>query len=61
VMNTARELAQAELEWAEAQAAWFNVFWRLAIFNAGWENAIHTSISTAPEPSPQTAPGLKQP
>jgi len=61
VMNTARELAQAELEWAEAQAAWFNVFWRLAIFNAGWENAIHTSTSTAPEPSPQTAPGLKQP
>lgn len=54
VMNTTRELLQAELELAEAQSAQIQLSWRLALLSRGWQETLQaavpapTSASSAP-------------
>lgn len=47
VMNTARELLQAELELADAQAAFTQSTWRLAIQSLGWDETLKLAAAGA--------------
>lgn len=48
VMNTARELLQAELELADAQSAQIQLTWRLALLSLGWQDTL-SAASPVPE------------
>lgn len=48
VMNTARELAQAELELADARTANAVTAWRLTILSVGWQSAVQASKTPPP-------------
>ena len=50
VMNTARELLQAELELADAQATLVQTTWRLAILTQGWEETLKLALPTGQAP-----------
>lgn len=47
VMNTARELLQAELELADARSAYTQTAWRLAIQSLGWQETLNLSAATS--------------
>ena len=51
VMNTARELMQAELELADAQSAQIQLTWRLALLSLGWKDTL-SAAAAAPAPEP---------
>ncbi len=53
VMNTARELLQAELELADAQSAQVQLSWRLALFSLGWQDTLNAA---APANDPSSRP-----
>ncbi|PUE42309.1 TolC family protein [Limnohabitans sp. Bal53] len=52
VMNTARELLQAELELADARSAYTQATWRLAIQSLGWQETLKLSNAIS-QASPQ--------
>lgn len=50
VMNTARELLQAELELADVRSAQTHMAWRLAIQSLGWQEAVELPAGTQTSP-----------